>query len=202
MALQDLLNLNQQRKKLGISPERVETVLPIIRKYIAFWREYPDLFVDFMVRGANAEEKDGEFRFYYYQRVFLRCVMRYQYVYAVFPRAYSKSFLSVMALMIRCILYPGAHLFVTSGGKEQGASILHDKIEEICRLIPSLKKEIDWGRGKTLEGKDKVRYVFKNGSVLDNLAARESTRGQRRHGKINFMTLLWAIFYNLFIFNF
>ena len=98
-------------------------------------------------------------------------------MYAVFPRAYSKSFLTVMALMCRCILYPDAHLFVTSGGKEQGASILQSKVEEICRLIPSFSKEIDWGRGKTLTGKDKVRYVFKNGSVLDNLAARESTRG-------------------------
>ena len=181
MALQDLLDLSAQRKKIGLSPERVEAVMPVIRKYVAFWREYPDLFVDFMVRG-NREPKDGEFKFYFYQRVFLRSVMRYQYVYAVFPRAYSKSFLSVMALMIRCILYPGAHLFVTSGGKEQGASILHDKVQEICQLIPSFEREIDWGRGKTLEGKDKVRYVFKNGSVLDNLAARESTRGQRRHG--------------------
>jgi hypothetical protein len=36
----------------------------------------------------------------------------------VFPRAYSKSFLSVLVLMIRCILYPRAKLFVTSGGKE------------------------------------------------------------------------------------
>lgn len=87
-----------------------------------------------------------------------------------------------MALIVRCILYPGVHLFVTSGGKEQGASILHDKIQEICSLIPSFNREIDWGRGKTLEGKDKVRYVFKNGSILDNLAARETTRGQRRHG--------------------
>ena len=182
MALQDLLDLSGNRKKIGISPERVEAVKPIIRKYVAFWREYPDLFVDFMVRGNKTEVKEGEFKFYFYQRVFLRSVMRFQYVYAVFPRAYSKSFLSVMALMIRCILYPGAHLFVTSGGKEQGASILHDKVQEICELIPSFNREIDWGRGKTLEGKDKVRYVFKNGSVLDNLAARESTRGQRRHG--------------------
>ena len=87
-----------------------------------------------------------------------------------------------MALIIRCILYPGVHLFVTSGGKEQGASILHDKVHEICELIPSLKREIDWGRGKSSESKDKVRYIFKNGSVLDNLAARESSRGQRRHG--------------------
>jgi hypothetical protein len=71
-----------------------------------------------MVRGTRTEVKEGEFHFYFYQRVFLRSVMRHQYVYAVFPRAYSKSFLSVMALMIRCILYPRANLFVTSGGKE------------------------------------------------------------------------------------
>ena len=182
MALQDLLDLSTSRKKIGLSEERVQAVMPIIRKYTAFWREYPDLFVDFMVRGTRIEPKEGEFQFYFYQRVFLRCVMRFQYVYAVFPRAYSKSFLSVMALMIRCILYPGVHLFVTSGGKEQGASILHDKVQEICKLIPSFEREINWSRGKTLEGKDKVRYIFKNGSVLDNLAARESTRGQRRHG--------------------
>ena len=182
MALQDLLDLSTSRKKIGLSEERIQAVMPIIRKYTAFWREYPDLFVDFMVRGTRTEPKEGEFQFYFYQRVFLRCVMRFQYVYAVFPRAYSKSFLSVMALMIRCILYPGVHLFVTSGGKEQGASILHDKVQEICKLIPSFEREINWSRGKTLEGKDKVRYIFKNSSVLDNLAARESTRGQRRHG--------------------
>ena len=95
-----------------------------------------------MVRGNRTEPKEGEFKFYFYQRVFLRVVMRYQYVYAVFPRAYSKSFLSVLAFMVRCILYPGAHLFVTSGGKEQGASILHDKIQEICRLIPQCSEKL------------------------------------------------------------
>ena len=87
MALQDLLNLNNNRKKIGISEERVNNILPIARKYVAFWREYPDLFVDFMVRGNSTEKKDGEFKFYFYQRVFLRSVMRFQYVYAVFPRA-------------------------------------------------------------------------------------------------------------------
>ena len=182
MALQDLLALQGSKKKIGISEERVNSILPIVGQYAAFWREYPDLFVDFLVRGRDEEEKEGQFKFYFYQRVFLRSVMRYQYVYAVYPRAYSKSFLSVMALMIRCILYPGIKLFVTSGGKEQGASILHDKVQEICSLIPAFEREIDWSRGKTLEGKDKVRYIFKNGSQLDNLAARESTRGQRRHG--------------------
>ena len=89
MALQDLLNLSESKnkRKIGLSEERVRNILPIARQYIAFWREYPDLFVDFMVRGNSTEKRDAEFRFYFYQRVFLRAVMRYQYVYAVFPRA-------------------------------------------------------------------------------------------------------------------
>lgn len=55
-------------------------------------------------------------------------------------------------------------------------------MKQLCELIPALEKEIDWRRGKTSEGKDYVKYVFKNGSVLDNLAATERSRGQRRHG--------------------
>ncbi len=182
MALQELLDLNKKRSKIGISEERINAIKPYIRSYVSFWREYPDLFVDFMVRGNRKEVKEGEFKFYFYQRVFLRSVMRYQYVYAVFPRAYSKSFLSVMALMIRCILYPRANLFVTSGGKEQAAGILKDKVQEICTLIPAFDREIDRRRGKTLEGKDYCKYVFKSGSTLDNIAARESSRGKRKHG--------------------
>lgn len=86
MALKDLLDLNNKRQKIGLSEERIEAIKPYIRDYISFWREYPDLFVDFMVRGTRTEVKDGEFRFYFYQRVFLRSIMRHQYVYAVFPR--------------------------------------------------------------------------------------------------------------------
>jgi hypothetical protein len=66
MALQDLLNLNLKRQKVGLSEERIEAIKPELRKYIAFWREYPDLFVDFMIRGTRIEEKENEFKFYYY----------------------------------------------------------------------------------------------------------------------------------------
>ena len=176
MALQDLLDLSQNRKKIGLSEERIRAIIPHAREYISFWREYPDLFVDFM-KGP-----DNNFNLFFYQRVFMRAAMRHKYVYAVFPRAYSKSFLAVMILMIRCILYPRCKLFVTSGGKEQAAGIMKEKVKEICTLIPAFEREIDWGRGKSLEGKDYCKYVFKNGSYFDNIAARESSRGKRRHG--------------------
>ena len=113
MNLKELLQLssNREYRKQGLSEQRLTADMDGLRDLIAYFREYPDIFVDF-IKG-----KDSTFNFLFYQRIFLRIVMRHRYVYATFPRAYSKSFLSMMALMIRCILYPNSHLFVTTGGK-------------------------------------------------------------------------------------
>ena len=179
MALSDLmeLSLSKNNKKVGLSEERIKEQIPVLREYISFWREYPDIFVEFLC-GDNPEN----FQLYFYQRVFLRAVMRHRYAYATFPRAYSKSFLSVLILMIRCILYPGSHLFVTTGGKEQAAGIAKEKVEELCKLIPGIKNEIDWSRGASKSSKDNVEYIFKNKSKLDIMAARQSSRGKRATG--------------------
>ena len=177
MTLQELMDLSVNRgQKQGLSEERLRAQLPHLRYLISFFREYPDLLVDY-IKGENST-----FQFYFYQRVFLRVVMRHRYVYATFPRAYSKSFLSMMVLMLRCILYPNSNLFVTTGGKEQAASITIAKIEEICKLIPALSNEINWSRGVSKKSKDDVKYTFKSGSTIDILAARETSRGQRRTG--------------------
>ena len=134
-----------------------------------------------MQTGGNPD-KQLTFKLYFYQRVFLRVGMRFKYVYAVYPRAFSKSFLSVMIQMIRCILYPGAHIFSAAGGKEQSAQILSEKIEDICTKIPAFRREINWNRGEgTVMGKDHCRFVFKNGSQLQNVAASERSRGLRQH---------------------
>ena len=182
MALQDLLDVSAKRKKIGLSEERVEAIKPALRQYIAFWREYPDMFIDFLQTGVDGTIPENGLRFYFYQRVFLRAAMRYKYVYMVFPRAYSKSFLSVMVLMCRCILYPRSKLFVTSGGKEQAAGIIKEKVDEICNLVPAFNRELDLRPGKTRQSKDYCIFMFKNGSYFDNIAARESSRGKRRHG--------------------
>lgn len=179
VSLESIINVSSS-KKIGISKERIEAIIPVMRQYVAFWREYPDLFVDFMQTGGDPK-KELTFHLFFYQRVFLRIAARYKYVYAVYPRAYSKSFLSVLIQMIRCILYPGAHVFSTAGGKEQAAQILQEKVQDICDKIPAFRREIDWRRGQTQEGKDHCKYIFKNGSDFENIAARESSRGRRKH---------------------
>ena len=184
MALQDLLQISKSKQKMGISEERIEAIKPALRQYIAFWREYPDMFIDFLQTGADGTIPNDGLKFYFYQRVFLRVSVRYRQVYAVFPRGYSKSFLAVLSLMIRCILYPGAKLFTSAGGKSQSASILKEKVDELCRLVPALAREIDRRPKKTQESKDKCIYVFKNGSYFDNVAANEKARGGRRHAGV------------------
>lgn len=184
MALKDLIVYSQDTRKVGVSEERVEAVIPIIRQYVAFFREYPDIFVDFLTTGFK-DDAEPTFKLYFYQREFLRVACRYKYCYCVFPRAYSKSMLAILSLMIRCILYPGAKLFVAAGGKEQSSGIMKEKVEELCTLIPALGREIDWRRGKgTTTGKDYCCYQFKNGSWMDNVVARETSRGKRRHAGI------------------
>ena len=184
MALKDLLDLSSSnaKKKIGISEERIEPIKPIIRKYLAYWREYPDMFIDFLQTGRDGTIPENGLHFYFYQRVFLRAAIRYRYVYMVFPRAYSKSFLSVLTLMIRCILYPRSKLFVSSGGKEQSAGIIKEKVDELCQLVPALDREIDRRPGQTRQSKDYCIIKFKNGSYFDNLSATEKSRGKRRHG--------------------
>lgn len=86
--------------------------------------------------------------------------------------------------MVRCILYPGAKLFSSAGGKSQAAGILKEKVSELCTLVPAFNRELDRRPGKTQESKDYCCYRFKNGSYFDNVAARESSRGKRRHGGV------------------
>ena len=180
MSLKSLLDLSASHDvvKEEVSAERLRENLDKVRDLISFYREYPDLFVD-SIKGP-----DSTFNFRFTQRIFLRCIMRHKYVYCVFTRGFSKSFLAIMGLMLKAILFPGSKVFVTTGGKEQAALITISKVEEICKLIPALANEINWERGASRRSKDNVKYIFKNGSELDILAARESSRGQRRNGGV------------------
>lgn len=61
----------------------------------------------------------------------------------------------------------------------EAAGITREKVDEICRLIPGFKNEINWERGQSKASNKDVEYKFKNGSILDVMAGRESSRGKR-----------------------
>lgn len=61
--------------------------------------------------------------------------------------------------------------------------ILQSKMQEICKLIPGLAREIVWDtRGtlaKTSQSKDEVTYSFRNGSTIKNVSMTSGSRGFR-----------------------
>ena len=172
MMREDRLSKLKTKKDRVISKEIVEKNIDKLIPYLSFFRAYPDMFIDMI------SDEDCSFSFFFYQRIFLRIVMRYKYVYVTFNRAFAKSFLSVMALYLKCIFYPGVKLFITAGGKEQATDIARAKIDEIWAWWPCLKHEIM----REEKAKDYIKLYFKNGSQLDIMPAKETTRGQRRHG--------------------
>lgn len=185
MSLKSLLHLSSEKSKnvkVEVDKEKIRKHLSDYQNIIAYWRWYPDKFVDYLC----SLNPDNSFKFYFFQRLYLRIVMRYKTVYATFSRGFSKSFLAVLCLMIKATLYPGAQLATVADGKAQSAQILSSKMQEICKLIPAFANEIVWDtRGKiaqTSQTKDSVVYSFKNGSTIENAPMTETTRGRRYQG--------------------
>ena len=150
-----------------------------IGNLLNFFITYPDRFIDIIT------PEDSGFKLYFYQRIFLRAVMRFKTIYITAPRAWSKSFLTILGLLLQCIFIPGRKVFICTPGKGQGAKIAKEKLTEIFRLFPLLRKEVIGGEYDETPGnygKDYVELRFRNGSWFDVVAPLDSQRGGRRHG--------------------
>lgn len=142
------------------------------RELCSYFRWYPDKFLDFI------NPPDAKISLYFYQRIYLRIMMRYRKVFITATRGTSKSYLQNLSFILRCIMYPRVKLFVTCVGKEQAAKISQDCIDDIFEHFPLLKDEV-----KTfIRSKDYTKLIFHNGSRYDVVQMRDSTRGGRRHG--------------------
>ena len=73
MALADLVSVQKNTSGVleDVTEQRVKDDLPQLRKLIAYWRVYPDKFVDYLC-SLNPKNK---FNFYFYQRMYLRAAM-------------------------------------------------------------------------------------------------------------------------------
>ena len=116
MSLKDLIITTEEKKKskkLDIDKRSVAANLEDYQRIISYWRQYPDKFIDYLC----SLNPDNTFHLLGVQRMYLRISMRYKTVYAVFSRGFSKSFLAVMCLMLKAILYPGSKLATVADGK-------------------------------------------------------------------------------------
>lgn len=140
---------------------------------------YPDIYLDLI------KPQDSNFELFFYQRITLRAVMRYKDIFITAPRAFSKSFITILGLILQCVFIPGTKRFICAPNKNQSAQIAKEKIVEIYDHWPLLRKEVIGGEISDTPGnfgKDYVTLKFRNGSQFDVVGALDSQRGGRRHG--------------------
>ena len=166
-------------KGATITNEWLERHYDMLTQWVQLFSAYPDYYLD-IIRPS-----DSEFGLFFYQRLVLRAIMRFKDIYMTAPRAFSKSFITILGLFLQCIFIPGRKTFICANTKQQAAQITKEKIEEIYNHWPLLKKEVVGHELKEYPGnfgKDYVTIRFRNGSQLDVVLAGDAARGGRRHG--------------------
>ena len=124
---------------------------------------YPDIYLDLI------KPQDSNFELFFYQRITLRAVMRYKDIFITAPRAFSKSFITILGLILQCVFIPGTKRFICAPNKNQSAQIAKEKIVEIYDHWPLLRKEVIGGEISDTPGnfgKDYVTLKFRNGRHL------------------------------------
>ena len=166
-------------KGVILTEEYLKKNINLFEKYANYFTAYPDVFLDLIA------PENPMIRLFPYQRVFLRAIMRYKNVYVTACRAFSKSFITILGEVLQCIFMPGTKRFICAPNKNQAAQIAKEKLTEIFRAWPLLRREVIGGDISDCPGnygKDYVTLRFRNGSQFDVVGAIESQLGGRRHG--------------------
>lgn len=166
-------------KGVILTEEYLKKNINLFEKYANYFTAYPDVFLDIIA------PENPMIRLFPYQRVFLRAIMRYKNVYVTACRAFSKSFITILGEVLQCIFMPGTKRFICAPNKNQAAQIAKEKLTEIFRAWPLLRREVIGGDISDCPGnygKDYVTLRFRNGSQFDVVGAIESQLGGRRHG--------------------
>ena len=161
-------------KGVAITQEFLERNEELLLDCWQIYSAYPDIYLDTII------PKNSNFDLFPYQRLFLRACMRYTTIYITAARATSKTFLSILAKNLQCTFVPNHVGSIVAPNKNQAAKIAKQKLEEIWRIWPLLKNEVE----KANFGKDSVDVYYKNGSRLSIVGALDSDRGLRTHATL------------------
>lgn len=147
---------------------RRERVIEGMAVWGSYYRENIDEFVtDYL-----------EFDFLKWFQIALLVMMNRSRVFLwIAARGMGKSFLTAIFAVVRCILYPGTQVVITSGTRGQSINVL-EKIQMILMpSSPNLRNEINSDKTK-FSGQD-AKVVFHNGSYIKVVTASDNARSNR-----------------------
>ena len=97
----------------------------------------------------------------WFQLVLLVMMDRARVFLWIASRGMGKSFLIAIFACVRCILYPGTKVVITSGTRGQSINVLEKIQTELLKVSPNLRNEIDMDEtkfsGQLYQGRHRIR---------------------------------------------
>ena len=155
----------QLKTQTEIEKGKQQKIMEIVAWKAGYFRANPHRYVS-EVLGLSLK---------WFQQILLWCMMHYNFVMYLAARGQGKTYLTALFCCVRCILFPGTKIVVSSGTLKQANEVLLKIQDDFMKQSPILRSEIE----KCNIGQNDASIYFKNGSWIKTRTSSENSRSAR-----------------------
>lgn len=157
--------MGTQKTQTEIDKDKQQHIMETIAWRAGYYRANPHRYVS-EVLGITLK---------WFQQILLWCMMHYNFVMYLAARGQGKTYLTALFCCVRCILFPGTKIVVSSGTLKQANEVLLKIQDDFMKQSSILRTEID----KCNIGQNDASIYFKNGSWIKTRTSSENSRSAR-----------------------
>ena len=155
----------QLKTQTEIEKGKQQKIMEIVAWKAGYFRANPHRYVS-EVLGLSLK---------WFQQILLWCMMHYNFVMYLAARGQGKTYLTALFCCVRCILFPGTKIVVSSGTLKQANEVLLKIQDDFMKQSSILRSEIE----KCNIGQNDASIYFKNGSWIKTRTSSENSRSAR-----------------------
>ena len=155
----------QLKTKTEIEKDKQQKIMETVAWRAGYYRNSPHRYV-IDVMGLSLK---------WFQQILLWCMMHYNFVMYLAARGQGKTYLTALFCCVRCILFPGTKIVVSSGTLKQANEVLLKIQDDFMKQSSILRSEIE----KCNIGQNDASIYFKNGSWIKTRTSSENSRSAR-----------------------
>lgn len=148
-----------------IAQDKERKIMETVARKAGYYRENPHRFVS-EVLGIKLK---------LFQKILLWVMVHYNYIMYLAARGQGKSYLTALFCCVRCILWPGTKIIVSSGTLKQANEVLLKIQDDFMKQSPILRSEIE----KCNIGQNDATITFYNTSWIKTRTSTENSRSAR-----------------------
>jgi len=148
-----------------VERDKAQKIMDTVAWRCAYYRANPQRFVS-DVLGIHLK---------LFQKILIYAMMHYNFMMYLAARGQGKTYLTALFCVVRCILFPGTKIVVSSGTLKQANEVLLKIQDDFMKQSAILRSEIE----KCNIGQNDATISFKNTSWIKTRTSSENSRSAR-----------------------